>query len=62
MRNQVRKFILGAFLVAVVSTTAPAMAATTTDGSAPDDFFTLVKNVIARLFDTVELKATIPPA
>jgi len=60
MRIHVRKYILGGFLVAVLSMTAPAMAAPR-NGGTPSDFLTRLKNAIVHLFDVDANKMSLPP-
>jgi hypothetical protein len=58
MRSHVRKYILGVSLVVVLSMTTPAMAAARA-GSAPGDFISRLRNVIAHILD--DIRGSMPP-
>jgi hypothetical protein len=68
MQNQVRKSVLGIFLVAVLSMTVPAMAAPR-DGKTLHDLFSRIRQIIAHVLDDVvptdppppQNKGTLPP-
>lgn len=60
MRKQVRKYILGFSLAAVLSMTVPAMAGTT-DGGGSDDVVSRIWGAIIQILDVVDNKLTIPP-
>lgn len=60
MRNQVRRYVVGVSLVALLSITAPTMAAAR-DGNSPNDFFSRLRSVIAHILDVDESKLTFPP-
>jgi hypothetical protein len=59
MRNHVRKYVLAVSLVAVLSTTVPAMAAARNGDSR--DLFSRIRNVIIHVLDVVTDKLTFPP-
>ena len=60
MRNHVRKSVLGVLLVAVLSMTAPAMAAPR-DVRTPRDLFTCIKQFIVHILDDVAPPDPPPP-
>lgn len=60
MRNHVRKSVLGVLLVAVLSTTVPAMAVSR-DGKAPHDLFSRIKQIIAHVLEFVDPIEPPPP-
>jgi hypothetical protein len=60
MRNQIHTRVLGLILVALLSATVPAGAATRDDHT-PGDFLSRLKSIIAHILDVDQSKITLPP-
>jgi hypothetical protein len=60
MRSQFRKYVPGVFLVALLSITVPAIAATA-DSNPGDSTFSQIISAIVNFLEVAELKGGAPP-